>query len=112
MTTHTGTFAPAADGRGRIELDDAPNLPAGRRVRVTVEPADAAQDSDDPHPARPPAAPTIDPPAEGAGAEARSGFERSFGIFRDHAEELDAFIEETYRLRRLTREEARQLRGE
>ena len=105
MTTHTGTFAPAADGRGTIELDDAPDLPAGRRVRVTVEPH--------PDPAAPlrgsaprPGSLAHDP------ATARAAMERVFGVLREHPEEVDAFDEETRRLRRMTREEARRLRGE
>ena len=107
MTTHTGTFAPTADGRGTIALDDAPDLPAGRRVRVVVEPEHA----DDANADGPPTVPTVDPPA-GGDAAGRSGFERSFGVFREHAEELEAHVEEMRRLRSLTREDARRLRGE
>ena len=108
MTTHTGTFAPTADGRGTIALDDAPDLPAGRRVRVSVEPQ---PDPAGPPPVPPPAVPTVDPPA-GGDAAGRSGFERSFGVFREYAEELEAHVEEMRRLRGLTREDARRLRGE
>ena len=99
MTTHTGTFAPTADGRGTIALDDAPDLPAGRRVRVVVEPAAAPAPPDD---AAPPAAPP----------DRRPGIEQVAGRWAEHADELEAHVEEMRRLRRLTREDARRLRGE
>ena len=101
MTVHTGTLR-----GGTIELDDPPDLPglvdssAGRRVRVTVEPAADAAPTD------------AGGGGDAAGTSEPSGFERSFGVMKDYPEEVDAFIEETYRLRRMTREEARRLRGE
>ena len=103
MTTHTGTFAPTADGRGTIALDDAPDLPAGRRVRVVVEPQ--------PDPAGPPPVP---PPGSLAGdpEAARAVLNQVAGAWAAYGDELDDFLEETRRLRRMTREEARRLRGE
>lgn len=77
MTIHTGTFR-----GGTITLDDAPDLPDGRRVLVTVEPADAS------------APPPRDP----------DGFARVAGALRDAPEEVDAFVAETYRLRRSGRD--------
>ncbi|QDT15519.1 hypothetical protein [Alienimonas californiensis] len=57
MTVHTGTV------HGRlIQLDDAPDLPDGQRVRVTVEPADDSPD--DTCPDRTPATPAVGPPVE------------------------------------------------
>ena len=107
MTTHTGTLR-----GGVIELDAPPDpadLPDGGRVRVTVEPAAP------PAPTGPPAA--DDPAAPAAPAAipdqaVMAAFERTFGAWRDQAEEVEEFERETRRLRHLTREEARRLRGE
>ena len=107
MTAHTGTFAPAADGRGTIALDDAPDLPAGRRVRVVVEPQpDPAGPPPIPPPVPPPGSLADDPEA------ARAVLGQVAGAWAAYGDELDEFLEETRRLRRLTREEARRLRGE
>ncbi|NNJ27569.1 hypothetical protein [Alienimonas chondri] len=112
MTIHTGTLR-----GGMIELDDAPDLPDGRRVRVTVEPAEAAShypvaasdpldaDGIDAFPSESrrlrghldePVAPR--PPRDPA------GFARVAGLLRGRSEEVDAFVEETYRLRRSGRD--------
>jgi hypothetical protein len=105
MTTHTGTFAPTADGRGVIALDDAPDLPDGRRVRVIVEPH--------PDSTAAPAAPTPRPGSLAHDATAaRAALEQVFGVLRDHPAEVDAFNDETRRLRQMTREEARAPREE
>ena len=101
MTTHTGTFAPTADGRGTIALDDAPDLPAGRRVRVSVEPAEAPAPPDRTEAAAPTERPDL-----------RPGIEQVAGRWAEYADELEAHVEEMRRLRSLTREEARRLRGE
>ncbi len=97
MTTHTGTLRRNETPGGTIELDDAPDLPDGRRVRVTVEPAEAAAAEGDSAPLP---------------ADPRPGIEQVAGRYAAYGDELDALVEETYRLRRLTREEARRLRGE
>ena len=101
MTVHTGTLR-----GGVIELDDPPDLPgppdspAGRRVRVTVEPAAEVH------------AALADPALADADAARPPGIEQvASGSFAEYADELDAFVEETYRLRRMTREEARRTAG-
>ena len=69
---------------GTVVLDDAAALPEGARVSVAAV-------------ADPPAAPdTTDDPAAAAKA--------AFGAWAEDAEELDAFIEETYRLRHSPRD--------
>ena len=93
MSVHTGTLRRG----GTIELDDAPDLPDGRRVRVVVEPA---------------AAPDAAPPASSPDPDCRPGIERVAGRWAAYADELEEHVAEMRRLRRLTREEARRLRGE
>ena len=100
MPTHTGTVRGSA-----IELDDGPGLPDGRRVRVVVEPVESA----DP-------AGSVDPnnslPGSGGRAvDPRPGIEQVAGRWAEYGEELEAHVEEMRQLRRLTREEARRLRG-
>ena len=73
MTTYTGTVR-----GGAIVLDDAPPLPDGARVSVSVA-ADA------------PAPPATDPPRPPA------------PMSPEEAALLDEFVAETYRLRRLPR---------
>lgn len=93
MTVHTGTVH-----GGTIELDDAPDLPDGRRVRVTVEPAETAMP--------PNVVPTLSP------SDPRPGIEQVAGRWAEHADDLEEHVEYMRRLRQMTREEARRLRGE
>lgn len=65
-----------------IELAEAPGLPEGEEVMVTLEPA-----------------------APGATAKPGEGLRRSFGGWADEADDLDAYLAWNRRQRRLTRPE-------
>jgi hypothetical protein len=82
MNNLPGVFEGVVHGK-MIELAQEPGLPDGQAVSVTVKPVESLVEQL--------------PPGE--------GLRRAFGAWADDAEELDKFLTETRRSRRLNRRE-------